>query len=94
MENYHRLVLMKERNPVSHQISNVVPPIKVEEDKGKVSSASTKSVAECLQEERDVESATEGSEFIGSDLFEENFKELKKWVDVNSPKYGILLVLR
>ncbi|PKI76642.1 hypothetical protein CRG98_002951 [Punica granatum] len=62
------------------------PPVKdklpkVEEDKGKVSSASTKSVAECLQEERDVESATEGSEFIGSDLFEENFKELKKWVD-------------
>jgi len=28
------------------------------------------------------------------DLFEENFKELKKWVDVKSPKYGILLVTR
>ena len=25
-------------------------------------------------------------------LFEENFKELKKWVDVKCPKYGILLV--
>nr|KYP62018.1 Tripeptidyl-peptidase 2 [Cajanus cajan] len=28
------------------------------------------------------------------DLFEENFKELKKWVDVKSTKYGILLVTR
>ncbi|MED6182811.1 tripeptidyl-peptidase II Tpp2 [Stylosanthes scabra] len=28
------------------------------------------------------------------DLFEENFRELKKWVDVKSPKYGILLVTR
>lgn len=28
------------------------------------------------------------------DLFENNFKELKKWVDVKSSKYGNLLVLR
>ncbi|KAF8379520.1 hypothetical protein HHK36_028958 [Tetracentron sinense] len=28
------------------------------------------------------------------DLFEENFKELKKWVDVKSSKYGMLLVIR
>ncbi|XP_027359339.1 tripeptidyl-peptidase 2-like isoform X3 [Abrus precatorius] len=28
------------------------------------------------------------------DLFEENFKELKKWVDVKSTKYGTLLVTR
>ncbi|XP_052183432.1 tripeptidyl-peptidase 2 isoform X2 [Diospyros lotus] len=28
------------------------------------------------------------------DLFEENFKELKKWVDVKSSKYGNLLVVR
>ncbi|KAB1210686.1 Tripeptidyl-peptidase 2 [Morella rubra] len=27
------------------------------------------------------------------ELFEENFKELKKWVDVKSPRYGTLLVL-
>ena len=27
-------------------------------------------------------------------LFEENFKELKKWVDLKSSKHGILLVLR
>lgn len=31
---------------------------------------------------------------IQPDLFEENFKELKKWVDVKSSKYGTLLVLR
>ncbi|XP_068645593.1 tripeptidyl-peptidase 2 isoform X2 [Aristolochia californica] len=29
-----------------------------------------------------------------SDLFEENFKELQKWVDVKSSKHGLLLVLR
>ncbi|XP_078427505.1 tripeptidyl peptidase ii [Wolffia australiana] len=28
------------------------------------------------------------------DLFEENFKELKKWVDINTSKYGILSVIR
>ncbi|KAK9291310.1 hypothetical protein L1049_019255 [Liquidambar formosana] len=28
------------------------------------------------------------------DLFEENFKELKKWVDVKSSKYGTLFVVR
>ncbi|PKI50720.1 hypothetical protein CRG98_028862 [Punica granatum] len=40
-----------QKNPVSYQISYVVPPNKVEEDKGKVSSATTKSVAERLEEE-------------------------------------------
>jgi tripeptidyl-peptidase II len=29
---------------------------------------------------------------IHPDLFDENFKELKKWVDVKCTKYGILLV--
>lgn len=28
------------------------------------------------------------------DLFDKNFDELKKWVDVKSSKYGILLVTR
>ena len=28
------------------------------------------------------------------DLFEDNFKELQKWVDTKSSKYGILLVVR
>lgn len=42
--------------------------------------------------------ATEGDEQskdddgIHPDLFEENFNELKKWVDVKCTKYGILLV--
>ncbi|PNY12838.1 tripeptidyl-peptidase 2-like protein, partial [Trifolium pratense] len=44
--------------------------------------------------------ATEGAEpdeqskddVIHPDLFDENFKELKKWVDVKCTKYGILLV--
>ncbi|XP_065627698.1 tripeptidyl-peptidase 2-like [Quercus suber] len=31
---------------------------------------------------------------VQPDLFEENFKELKKWVDLKSSKYGTLLVLR
>lgn len=31
---------------------------------------------------------------LPSDLFEENFKELTKWVDVKSSKYGTLYVLR
>lgn len=31
---------------------------------------------------------------VRPDMFEENFKELKKWVDLKSSKYGILLVLR
>lgn len=54
---------------------------------------------------KDVDKATEGAkEDMGNkqskddhghgDLFEENFKELKKWVDVKSAKYGILLVKR
>ncbi|KAK7816533.1 tripeptidyl-peptidase 2 [Quercus suber] len=31
---------------------------------------------------------------VQPDLFEEKFKELKKWVDLKSSKYGTLLVLR
>ncbi|RAL51416.1 hypothetical protein DM860_010918 [Cuscuta australis] len=30
---------------------------------------------------------------VEPDLFEKNFQELKKWVDVNSPKYGTLSVI-
>lgn len=45
---------------------------------------------------KDVGKTDEQSTDDGSnpDVFEENFKELKKWVDVKSPKYGILLVTR
>lgn len=31
---------------------------------------------------------------VRPDLFEDNFKELQRWVDVKSSKYGTLLVLR
>ncbi|XP_019453181.1 PREDICTED: tripeptidyl-peptidase 2-like isoform X1 [Lupinus angustifolius] len=45
---------------------------------------------------KDVDKTDDQSKGDGSkpDGFEENFKELKKWVDVKSPKYGILLVTR
>lgn len=51
-------------------------------------------------EKSGAEAATEGTTDVDKtsdsqpDLFEENFKELKKWADVKSPKYGSLLVLR
>ncbi|ONK71943.1 uncharacterized protein A4U43_C04F14000 [Asparagus officinalis] len=40
--------------------------------------------------------AEESKEMLSeqSDQFEENFKEIKKWVDIKSPKYGMLLVVR
>uniref|UniRef100_A0A2P2LLV1 Tripeptidyl-peptidase 2 isoform X2 n=1 Tax=Rhizophora mucronata TaxID=61149 RepID=A0A2P2LLV1_RHIMU len=42
-----------------------------------------------------VEERTDTQSVTGqSDLFEENFKELQKWVDVKSSKYGTLTVLR
>lgn len=37
--------------------------------------------------------AEEGAEKT-EDLFEDNFKELKNWVEVKSSKFGTLLVLR
>ncbi|KAK7315056.1 hypothetical protein VNO77_33588 [Canavalia gladiata] len=42
----------------------------------------------------DVDSKQSAGDGNHGDLFEENFKELKKWVEVKSPKYGILLVIR
>ncbi|CAA6655602.1 unnamed protein product [Spirodela intermedia] len=41
------------------------------------------------------EETGEGASELGAKvLFEENFKELKKWVDVKSSKYGMLSVIR
>ncbi|GAV79300.1 Peptidase_S8 domain-containing protein/TPPII domain-containing protein [Cephalotus follicularis] len=42
---------------------------------------------------KDVDRSYVPDSSIQPDLFEENFKELKKWVDVRSSKYGTLLVL-
>lgn len=42
---------------------------------------------------QDVEKTDEKSKDDGDpDMFEENFNELKKWVDVKCTKYGTLLV--
>jgi len=59
------------------------------------------------QEKASAKATTEGSEDVDAsgdvpvqtpgvppNLFEENFAELKKWVDVKSSKYGTLLVIR
>ncbi|WRX16951.1 Peptidase S8/S53 domain - like 10 [Theobroma cacao] len=43
---------------------------------------------------KDVDQAGDEGIDIQSDLFEENFKELNKWVDLKSSKYGTLSVLR
>lgn len=45
----------------------------------------------CLQGEKEDEGEEESSQ---KDKFEENYKELTKWVDVKSSKFGTLTVLR
>ena len=53
--------------------------------------ASTLASSKDLEITRDQSQSESG---VQPDLFEENFKELKKWVDLKSSKYGTLLVLR
>lgn len=43
---------------------------------------------------KDVDNEQSTDDGSHPDSFEENFQELRKWVDVKSPKYGILLVTR
>ncbi|KRH38464.1 hypothetical protein GLYMA_09G137200v4 [Glycine max] len=50
--------------------------------------AATKGTKEDIENKKSTDGRSQG------DLFEENFKELKKWVNVKSSKYGILLVTR
>ncbi|XP_051137979.1 tripeptidyl-peptidase 2 [Andrographis paniculata] len=45
-------------------------------------------------EEKEGTEATSDSSAVEKDPFEENFKELKKWVDVKSARYGTLFVIR
>ena len=47
---------------------------------------------ESAKEDVNSEQSTKGGSY--ADLFEENFQELTKWVDVKSSKYGILTVTR
>lgn len=55
-----------------------------------VDKSSDSAATEGAKKDVDNEQSTD----VGShpDLFEENFKELKKWVEVKTSKYGILLV--
>ncbi|GFY84209.1 tripeptidyl peptidase ii [Actinidia rufa] len=55
----------------------------------------------CRVEKNSAVASTEGENVVDTtddrtvpDLFEENFKELRKWVDLKSYKYGTLLVIR
>ncbi|KAG5100334.1 hypothetical protein JHK82_045386 [Glycine max] len=50
--------------------------------------AATEGAKEDIENKKSTDGRSQG------DLFEENFKELKKWVNVKSTKYGILLVTR
>ncbi|XP_047329580.1 tripeptidyl-peptidase 2 isoform X2 [Impatiens glandulifera] len=49
---------------------------------------------EVLKEDETASTESMGDESCDQDLFEVNFKELKKWVDLKSSKYGTLLVIR
>ncbi|XP_011076155.1 tripeptidyl-peptidase 2 isoform X2 [Sesamum indicum] len=47
---------------------------------------------EKVVDKEDAKAASDSS--VKPDLFEENFKELRKWVDVKSSRYGTLFVIR
>ena len=47
-----------------------------------------------LQKDTSGETGESPPEVGSKDLFEENFTELKKWVNVTTSKYGILSVMR
>ncbi|XP_004517091.2 tripeptidyl-peptidase 2-like isoform X2 [Cicer arietinum] len=53
-----------------------------------------KDLAATEGENQDVNSDQSLDDGSHPDLFEENFQELRKWVDVKSSKYGILTVTR
>ncbi|KAG4118359.1 hypothetical protein ERO13_D11G009700v2 [Gossypium hirsutum] len=83
-----------QKNPVSYQISYVVPPSKIDEDKGKgSSSASTKPMAERLQEEvREAKIKVFGSLKQDSDEDRSEWKKLAQSLKSEYPKYTPLLV--
>ncbi|MBA0685284.1 hypothetical protein Goari_012955, partial [Gossypium aridum] len=83
-----------QKNPVAYQISYVVPPSKIDEDKGKgSSSASTKPMAERLQEEiREAKIKVFGSLKQDSDEDRSEWKKLAQSLKSEYPKYTPLLV--
>ncbi|KAJ8771388.1 hypothetical protein K2173_026565 [Erythroxylum novogranatense] len=81
-----------QKNPVSYQVSFVVPPSKVDEDKGKSSSPSSKTVSERLEEEvRDAKIKVFAS--LKQDTEEERleWKKLSSSLKSEYPKYTPLL---
>ncbi|WKA07238.1 hypothetical protein VitviT2T_025087 [Vitis vinifera] len=81
------------KNPVSYQISYLVPPNKVDEEKGKGSSPScTKSVSERLEEEvRDAKIKILGSLKHGTDEERSEWRKLAASLKSEYPKYTPLL---
>lgn len=80
-----------QKNPASYQISYIVPPIKLDEDKGK-SSSDTKSVSERLEEEvRDAKIKILSSLNQGTDEERAEWKKLSQSLKSEYPKYTPLL---
>ncbi|KAK4492767.1 hypothetical protein RD792_000087 [Penstemon davidsonii] len=82
-----------EKNPVSYNISYIVPPTQVDEDKGKSSSLScTKSVAEQLEEEvRDVKIRVLSNLKHSTEEERSEWKKLSTSLKSEYPKYTPLL---
>ncbi|XP_050387526.1 tripeptidyl-peptidase 2, partial [Argentina anserina] len=81
-----------QKNPVSYQISYIVPPNKMDDDKGKISSTSTKTVSERLEEEvRDAKIK------VLTSLKQDNDEERSEWNKLSTslksdyPQYTPLL---
>ncbi|XWS50506.1 hypothetical protein CRYUN_Cryun12cG0092700 [Craigia yunnanensis] len=83
-----------QKNPISYQISYVVPPIKTDEDKGKGSTSTcTKPIAERLEEEvRDAKIKVFGSLKQDTDEDRSEWKNLAQSLKSEYPKYTPLLV--
>ncbi|KAJ4706019.1 Tripeptidyl-peptidase 2 [Melia azedarach] len=81
-----------QKNPVSYQIAYVVPPNKLDEDKGKGSSTCTKTVSERLEEEvRDAKIKVLGSLKQETDEECSDWKKLASSLKSEYPKYTPLL---
>ncbi|KAL9317577.1 hypothetical protein ACSQ67_014094 [Phaseolus vulgaris] len=82
-----------EKHPVSHRVSYIIPPNKVDEDKGKSSSLSSKkTVSERLEQEvRDAKIKVFGGVKQGTDEECLEWKELSASLKTEYPKYTPLL---
>lgn len=75
----HKMFLFCSSLVIFSQADKDKLPISSEEEIAKDPDSTTKDVPKCDDP---------------TDLFEQNFKELRKWVDVKPSKFGLLLVLR